>query len=87
VNPRVEFLLRRLAGKRGWFVPVSALLDFLRQQRQTGSISRSEMARMEHQWLFDRVFSVTTRAMHKLRSHSGPVSQNRRYDQASSVQE
>lgn len=87
VNPRVEFLLRRLTGKRGWFVPVSTLLDFLRQQRQTGSISRSEIVRMEQQWLFDRVFSVTTRAMQKLRSHSGLVSQNRRYDQASSLQE
>jgi hypothetical protein len=77
VNPRVEFLLRRLTSKRGWFVPVSTLLDFRRQQRQTGSISRSEMLRMERRWLLDHFFSVIKRPAEKLRSHSGPVSQQR----------
>lgn len=74
-HPRVEALLRRLAGKRGWFVPVSTLLDFLRQQRQTGSISRSELVKMERHWLLDRALSATERAVHKLRSRSGLGSQ------------
>lgn len=75
VHPRVDFLLRRLARKSGWFVPVSTLLDFLRRQRQTGSISRSELVRMEYHWLFDRVLRDTERALHKLRPHSGLGSQ------------
>jgi hypothetical protein len=74
-HPRVDFLLRRLARKNGWFVPVSTLLDFLRQQRQTGSISRLELDRMEFHWLFDRALCATERAVRKLRSHSGVVSQ------------
>jgi len=75
VHPRVEFLLRRLARKNGWFVPVSTLLDFIRERRQTGSISRSELVRMECHWLFDSALSARERAMHKLRSHSGLISQ------------
>jgi glycosyltransferase involved in cell wall biosynthesis len=55
VHPRVEELLRRLARKDGWFVPVSRLLDFLRDERGTLSIPYSEIAAMERRWLKERV--------------------------------
>lgn len=63
VHPRVDFLLRRFALKDGWFVPVSTLLDFLRQQRQTLSITRSEIEAMEHTWLFDSLKSASTQKL------------------------
>jgi len=73
VHPRVDFLLRRLARKSGWFVPVSTLLDFLREQRSFGAISRAELRAMERHWLRDRVAGSAARMMGHL--HSAP--QNR----------
>ena len=60
VHPQVEFLLRRLARKPGWFVPVSTLLDFLRQRNRTQSISATALHAMERKWLFDRLGSAIT---------------------------
>jgi glycosyltransferase involved in cell wall biosynthesis len=71
VNPRIEYLLRRLAGKNGWFVPVSTLLDFLRQQRKTGSISRAELDAMEREWLMDRMTGAVKHAMRKWLARTG----------------
>lgn len=68
VHPRVNFLLRRLARKPGWFVPVSTLLDLLREQRLGGSISRAELSAMERRWLIDRVANAVSRVTHNLRS-------------------
>jgi hypothetical protein len=51
VTPRFEMLLRRLARKNGWFVPVSQLLDFLRSSRTDSTIPRRELERMEMRWL------------------------------------
>jgi glycosyltransferase involved in cell wall biosynthesis len=50
VDQRVEQLLRRLAQKNGWFVPVSQLLDFLRDEHGTLSIPAAEIAGMERRW-------------------------------------
>jgi hypothetical protein len=72
VHPRVEYLLRRLARKRGWFVPVSSLLDFKRQQCLAGSISSAELEAMEREWLFDRVAGSVKQAVSKWRGHPGP---------------
>lgn len=55
VDRRVEELLRRLARKRGWFVPVSRLLDFLREQHGGVSIDAAELAGMERRWLADQM--------------------------------
>jgi hypothetical protein len=60
VHPRVELLLRRLARKPGWFVPVSTLLDFLRQRNGTQSISATALRTMECKWLLDRLGSALT---------------------------
>ncbi|HEY1528391.1 MAG TPA: glycosyltransferase family 4 protein [Candidatus Angelobacter sp.] len=69
VHPRVEYLLRRLARKGGWFVPVSSLLDFLRQQHQTASISMAELEAMERRWLFDRMAGTVQHAVSKWRAY------------------
>jgi hypothetical protein len=69
VHPRVDSLLRRLARKNGWFVPVSPLLDFLRQQRQTSSIPQSELEAMERKWLFESLKRSVTQKLHKWTSH------------------
>ncbi len=55
VHDDVEAILRRLAEKDGWFVPVSDLLDSLHEQRRSLSISPAEIAAMERRWLSDRV--------------------------------
>jgi glycosyltransferase involved in cell wall biosynthesis len=55
VHPRVEELLHRLAKKNGWFVPVSTLLDFLRQKNGGVSISAVEIEGMEKRWFADRM--------------------------------
>jgi hypothetical protein len=48
-------LMRRLAGKNGWFVPVSTLLDHLRASQRTPVIPRRELARLERHWLSQRI--------------------------------
>ncbi len=65
VHPRVEELLRRLAARPGWFVPVSTLLDHLRAQRSP-SISRAEILSMECRWARDRFRSAAKYALHRL---------------------
>lgn len=62
VDPRVEQLLRRLARKNGWFVPVSPLLDFLRIQRGPLPISPAELDSMERRWLAERIVTGITHA-------------------------
>jgi hypothetical protein len=63
VDRRVESLLSRLARKAGWFVPVSTLLDFLRDRRGTLSIPRAELARMERRWMRDRFRRALSRVL------------------------
>lgn len=48
-------LMRRLARKNGWFVPVATLLDFLRSRRQDSTIPLEELRRLERRWLFQRL--------------------------------
>lgn len=58
VHKDVEAVLRRLAARNGWFVPVSNLLDFLREQRGSLEIGPAELATMEKRWLVDRMALV-----------------------------
>lgn len=53
-------LMRRLAKKNGWFVPVATLLDYLRCQRGSSVVSDFERARMERRWLFSKLLKGTT---------------------------
>jgi hypothetical protein len=55
VDSRFHTLMRRLAKKNGWFVPVSTLLDHLLEQRSERNISRAERARLERQWILQKL--------------------------------
>lgn len=50
VHPETRRLLESLAQQNGWFVPVSTLLDYLRQQGFGQPISLSERWLMELRW-------------------------------------
>jgi hypothetical protein len=57
VRDDVERALTRLARRRGWFVPVSPLLDYLRARRRggDGSLPSAEWRRMQWRWARDVV--------------------------------
>jgi len=55
IHPQFERLVRRLRAKKGWFVPVSLLMDHLRTEHQSVHISDAEVAAMERRWLADRI--------------------------------
>jgi hypothetical protein len=63
VDRRTEQLLRRLADRDGWFVPVSTLLDFLRQQRGKTMIAPRELDSMERRWACDKLALLARRAL------------------------
>jgi hypothetical protein len=64
LHPEFERLMRLLARRNGWFVPVSQLLDHLRSERQSDQIPAAELARMERIWLTHR---LQTKVLHALR--------------------
>jgi hypothetical protein len=74
-HPRVEMLLRRLARKNGWFVPVSTLLDYLRARRGL-AISNAELAAMECRWLRDRFTFECAKGLRRLHLRPNPELSN-----------
>jgi hypothetical protein len=54
VDTRFRQLLERLGKKKGWFVPVYALLDHLMSMNGDLTISQNERRRMERKFLLDR---------------------------------
>lgn len=59
LDTNFESLMRRLASKAGWFVPVSVLLDFLAQERGGKQIPQAELTCMERGWLLSKLFKGT----------------------------
>lgn len=57
LDPRFVELMTRLAGRPGWFVPVSTLLDFLVEHRGVHALTDRERARLERRWLIERALS------------------------------
>jgi hypothetical protein len=55
LNQEFVRLMRRLAQKNGWFVPVATLLDHLLSRNKNPTISRSELNRLERRWLRERL--------------------------------
>jgi len=55
VNPRFAELMRRLARKDGWFVPVAELLDHLGRQRGFHVLTARQRRRLETAWLWDKI--------------------------------
>ncbi|WP_426571971.1 hypothetical protein [Aquihabitans sp. McL0605] len=59
-DPRVVEALQRVAERRGWFAPVSAILDHLRTERAGDApLTGRERSRLENRWITDQ---VSTRA-------------------------
>ena len=54
-HARFKELMTRLSRKNGWFVPVSTLLDYLRQQRRDITISDAQRTSLERRWLWEKV--------------------------------
>jgi len=52
VNQETKRLLVYLSEKNGWFVPISTLLDFLKNQRKEKNISKRELKKMDYKWFF-----------------------------------
>ena len=50
-----EGLMRRLVKKKGWFVPVATLLDYLRARRGDNDIPQRELVGMECRWLLSKL--------------------------------
>jgi hypothetical protein len=62
VHRQVEKVLRALARRNGWFVPVSRLLDHLRAERKLDHLPNTESIRMECRWAYDRLNSFIRQA-------------------------
>jgi hypothetical protein len=57
LNPRFCDLMQRLARKGGWFVPVTTLLDHLRQSRKTDPVlTAADRSALEWSWLRQKLF-------------------------------
>lgn len=63
LNSVTEDLLRYLAGKSGWFVPVSAVLDRLLAQGRGRNITRREILGLELRFVADRIKRRRTRGI------------------------
>jgi len=55
LSSRFASLMRRLVQKNGWFVPVSTLLDYLRERTLGGAIAPSHLANLEKRWLLTKL--------------------------------
>jgi hypothetical protein len=55
VDPVTESLLRHLADKAGWFVPLSDVLDWLLERNRGRTLTRREILRLELRFVVDRI--------------------------------
>jgi hypothetical protein len=55
LDRRFESLMRRLARKNGWFVPVATLLDHLEAQNGERVITSAERSHLERRWLLSKL--------------------------------
>jgi len=55
LNGRFRELIRRLAGKNGWFVPVTALLDHLAEKRGLMVLTAAQRQVLERRWLRSKI--------------------------------
>jgi hypothetical protein len=60
VSPRFASLMRRLAAKGGWFVPVSTLLDYLASQQGMTDLGAAQRHTLEKRWLWEKLFRGTS---------------------------
>jgi hypothetical protein len=55
LNQRFKTLMARLSRKKGWFVPVSTLLDYLLEQNKGLIITSQQRRWMERKWLIHKI--------------------------------
>ena len=60
LHARFRFLIDRLKGKNGWFVPVNTLLDYLLAQRADSAITSQQRRDMELRWLRGKLLRGTS---------------------------
>lgn len=60
LHPEFRRLMERLARKKGWFVPVSTLLDFLVEKKGVTVLSDQERSHLETRWLLEKLFRGTS---------------------------
>jgi hypothetical protein len=48
--------MKRLNAKKGWFMPVRDILDYLHEKNGKHQITASERIKMERKWLKNRTF-------------------------------
>lgn len=58
LEPRFEALIRRLAAKNGWYVPVGTLLDYLAERRGLTTLTTAQRRDLEWRWLRGRVLAA-----------------------------
>jgi len=59
IEPEFRRLMSRLAKKNGWFAPVGALLDHLRERNGAHVVTPTERRRLERKWLWQKIFIGT----------------------------
>jgi hypothetical protein len=55
LDPRFVELMQRLSRRKGWFVPVSTLLDYMESQRGPRVLTDSARRRLERKWLWHKI--------------------------------
>ena len=65
VDEQASRVFRYLAGRPGWFVPVSTILDYLYENGLRGSISKKEIWNMEHRWIRYKIRSAIVDRLHR----------------------
>jgi hypothetical protein len=47
--------MERLAGRPGWFVPVTTLLDYIQEKRGPVTLDSPERETLERHWLMHKI--------------------------------
>ena len=55
VDNQFVALMKRLSGKKGWFVPISAVLDHLLAQRADPVLTDRQRRQLERRWLYHKI--------------------------------
>jgi hypothetical protein len=60
LTPEFRRAMERLASKKGWFVPVSKLLDYLAERNGITMLTPAIRSRLESRWLWEKFFRGTS---------------------------
>jgi hypothetical protein len=60
LDPDFRRTMERLARRKGWFVPVSAQLDYLSATKGPTTLTDSMRRQLETRWLFEKIFRGTS---------------------------